>query len=216
MVLLLLACAPQLAPQDAAPLPDEAAVEAVVQLIEPVTALGLLDTLMGELPDCDPASFEDGSGLRETWTCPTFDGTVDRYEDEDLVWMEVNGLLLETFRMDGAIELVVEDRVSTLELAATLCGDDWADCEEPIQADLTWTLIEEMLIEKLAVRAYTQCHQPAGMNSTSPAPRVASRTLRSTRSSSSPWPRPTPSRHSRTSSMAPTSPRSRSSVTVSS
>ncbi len=143
MVLLLLACAPQLAPQDAAPLPDEAAVDAVVQLIEPATALVLLDTLMGELPDCEPARFEDGAGLRETWTCPTFDGTVDRYEDEDLVWMEVNGLLLESFRMDGAIELVVEDRVSTLELAATLCGDDWADCEEPIQADLTWTLIEQ-------------------------------------------------------------------------
>lgn len=142
MVLLLLACAPVVAPDTPSQLPDEAAVESVVELIAPGTALELLDTLMGDLPDCEPASFEDGVGLRETWTCPTFDGTVDRYEDEDLVWMEVNGLLLESFRMDGAIELVVEDRVSTLELAATLCGDDWSDCDEPIQADLTWTLIE--------------------------------------------------------------------------
>ncbi len=149
MLLLLLACAPVGVPTEALVV-DEAGVQEALDLTAPSVAMDLLDNLLTELPNCDPASFEDGQGLRETWTCPPTPGTVDRYEDEELVWMEASGLLLDDFRMDGAIELVIEDSVSTLEMAATICGEGWSDCDEPVQTDLTWTLIEsEPLLEVL-------------------------------------------------------------------
>ena len=152
MLLLLLACAPVTAPPVDAPEADEAGLQAALELTEPSVALALLDHLMAELPDCEPARFEDGVGLRETWTCPSVAGTVDRYEDEELVWMEVSGLVLEDFQMDGAIELVVEDGVATLELAATFCGEAWSDCEEPIQADMRWTLIDAEAGQQIVLR----------------------------------------------------------------
>ena len=107
---------------------------------------------MADLPDCEPARFEDGAGLRESWTCPSVAGTVDRYEDAELVWMEVSGLALDDFQMDGAIELVIEDSVSTLELAATFCGDAWSDCDEPIQADMRWTLVDTAEGQQVVLR----------------------------------------------------------------
>ena len=154
MVLLLLACAPT-APIESAPALDEAAVAKVLELSRPDAALSLLDGLTRQIDrsSCPVEVFEDGEGLREVWgACPGGEhlGGVDRYEDGSMAWMEARRVGVfedgQAFRMDGAVEHVIDEELATLEMAATVCGSDWrgvgwGDCAEPVQVDLSWTVL---------------------------------------------------------------------------
>lgn len=149
MVLLLLACAPT-AEFEGTPALDEAAVAKVLELSRPDAALSLLDGMTRRVDQaiCPVEVFEDGEGVREVWSaCPGGDhlGGVDRYEDPSMAWMEARRLAVvdqgEVFRMDGAVEHVVDEELASIEMAATLCGEGWADCAEPVQVDLSWTVL---------------------------------------------------------------------------
>ncbi|HJN74219.1 MAG TPA: hypothetical protein QGF58_09830 [Myxococcota bacterium] len=153
-MLLLLACAPGV-PIESAPALDEAAVAKVLELSRPDAALALLDgvTRRVDQPACPVEAFEDGDGLREVWgACPGGEhlGNVDRYEDPSMAWMEVRRLAVidqgQAFRMDGALEHLVDEEFATIEMAATLCGsllggEGWGDCADPVQVDLSWTIL---------------------------------------------------------------------------
>lgn len=148
-MLLLLACAPT-APIESVPALDDAAVAKVLELSRVDAALGLLDgtTRRVDQSTCPVDAFGDGDGIREVWSaCPGSEhlGSVDRYEDGSMAWMEVRRLAIidegSAFRMDGAVEHIVDEELQTIEMAATLCGDGWADCAEPVQVDLSWTIL---------------------------------------------------------------------------
>jgi hypothetical protein len=157
--MLALGCAPE-ATLDAAPPLDEQALEKALLLVQPDQALTLLDGLVRAVDQatCPVDRFEDGLGLREVWSaCPGGDvlGSVDRYEDDQLAWIEVRRLAWieggEVFRMDGAVEHMVEDDTATLELAATICGPGWGTCADPVQVDLSWTLVDRGAAEDVLV-----------------------------------------------------------------
>lgn len=160
-LLLLLACAPE--PwQPAAPELDEYAVGQTLGLLDPGFAMELLHGMpeLLSLDDCEPATFDDGEGLRETWTaCPGGEqqGAVERYEDRNMAWLEAAGLQLQDIdgtsliRMDGAVEYTLEEdeqglaRIARLDLAASLCTEDLCDPqdEERLHLDLGWTLVPD-------------------------------------------------------------------------
>ena len=149
-LLLVLACAPE-QPLDVGPTLDEQALSKALELVQPEPALMLLDSLAEGVdePTCPVDRFEDGAGLRELWSaCPGGDtlGAIDRYEDEQLAWIEVRRLAWiedgEVFRMDGAVEHLVDQDSAQIELAATVCGPGWGSCVDPVQLDLSWTLVD--------------------------------------------------------------------------
>lgn len=145
MVILLLACVTELgSPESAAPLAqDEAEVTEALRRVDHEQALRVLDGLLDRLEsaDCPVLHFSDGDGQRQLWTaCGDDAGTVERYEDAGLAWIEVSGLVVDGLVMDGAIEHVVFDELSTLEWAATFCE---GDCSDPVQVDLSWTLVDD-------------------------------------------------------------------------
>lgn len=149
MLFALLACANT--PSDASVEAfDDAAVAKVLELSRPDAALALLDGMPRSVDSqrCPVDAFDDGEGVREVWaSCPDAPhlGSLDRYEDDSMAWLEARRVAIvhsdEAFRMDGAIEHVVDEELTTLEMAATLCGDGWGDCAEPLQVDLSWTIL---------------------------------------------------------------------------
>lgn len=163
MLFALLACAT--APSDdAVETFDDVAVAKVLELARPDAALSLLDgmarTVDSEL--CPVDVFDDGEGLREVWSaCPGNPhlGSLDRYEDDGMAWLEARRVAVihgadgaeQAFRMDGAIEHVVDEELTTLEMAATLCGDGWGDCAEPLQVDLSWTILSHEGVDEVLV-----------------------------------------------------------------
>ncbi len=156
---LALGCAPEVT-LDAAPPLDEQALETALILVQPDRALTLLDGLVRGVDQatCPVDRFMDGQGVREVWAaCPGGDtlGAVDRYEDEQLAWVEVRRLAWiedgEIFRMDGAVEHLAEDDIATIELAATICGPGWGSCVDPVQVDLSWTLVDRGAREDVLV-----------------------------------------------------------------
>lgn len=144
---LLFACVPEPAwTESEQPDVDELAMDQLLSLADPATALSMLDGLtldLDQASSCEVARFPDGQGERETWSaCPGELGTVERYEDNEIAWMEVSHLALPGgFRMDGAIERSLDGELASLEMAATLCGSELADCEAPVQVDLSWNLV---------------------------------------------------------------------------
>lgn len=159
MLLALLACATTPSDSDVQAFDDEA-VAKVLELSRPDAALGLLDgmtrTVDSEL--CPVDVFDDGDGLREVWaSCPggAHLGSLDRYEDDGMAWLEARRIAVvhgdEAFRMDGAVEHVVDEELTTLEMAATLCGDGWGDCAEPLQVDLSWTILARDDVDEVLV-----------------------------------------------------------------
>ncbi|MCB9764186.1 MAG: hypothetical protein H6739_30725 [Alphaproteobacteria bacterium] len=161
---LLLACGSAPEPESAPP-HDSSALEALLTLSVPESASSLLNGLLDDVRqgDCEPAVFDEVEALRESWSaCAAHDGAIERYEDDALSWMEIEGLVLRDDRGDprlwaeGAIERFVDEdsaRWTRLDLAAALggveaCGDALCDPDaepfaDPLLVDLSWTLVHD-------------------------------------------------------------------------